>query len=554
MNESVAQVICAVVGLVIGAVIAWVLAKARRREALAAAAATASQATAALQMELSAVRERASRVPDLERELAATVQTLNSANERKAALESEIMRLPEMESRRALTAEALARVTDAAADLRELNGRQAAELAGERENLVALRARLEETQSRSEAKSVEASALAIAVAQLRNSLEGERNVSEEKLALLLDAKQTLSDQFKALANEILEDKSKRFTEQNQTNLGALLDPLKLKITEFQTKIEDTYVKEGNERSALGVELRHLKELNQQLSEDAKNLTRALRGSAKAQGTWGEWILETVLDGSGLRKGHEYVVQSSHSREDGTRALPDVIIHLPEGRSLVIDSKVSLVAYEEFAVTENEAERAAAGKRHMESIKGHIKGLSGKNYQTLYSLNSLDFVLLFVPIEPAFMLAVASDRDLFMDAWNRNVLLVSPSTLLFVVRTVAHLWRQEAQSRNAQEIAKRGAELYDKFVGFVEDMNSLGTRLKQAQVDYDDAYGKLSTGRGNLVGQAQKLRQLGVKPSKSLAPALVDGAYDSDELPFVLEGGTAETPSKNTNGRALGDLT
>jgi DNA recombination protein RmuC len=257
----------------------------------------------------------------------------------------------------------------------------------------------------------------------------------------------------------------------------------------------------------------------------------------------------VLEASGLRKGEEYVVQSSHTREDGSRALPDVIIHLPEGRSLVVDSKVSLVAYEEFAVTENEVERMASAKRHMESIKGHIKGLSGKNYQALYSLTSLDFVLLFVPIEPAFMLAVSSDRDLFMDAWNRNVLLVSPSTLLFVVRTVAHLWRQEAQSRNAQEIARRGAELYDKFVGFVEDMNSLGQRLKQAQTAYDEAYGKLSSGRGNLVGQAQKLRQLGVKPSKSLAPALVDGAYESDELPFGLEDDAGNPQQKHANGQA-----
>jgi DNA recombination protein RmuC len=288
-------------------------------------------------------------------------------------------------------------------------------------------------------------------------------------------------------------------------------------------------------------------LNQHLSEDAKNLTRALRGSSKAQGSWGELVLERVLEGSGLRRGEEYVVQSSHTREDGTRALPDVIIRLPEGRSLVIDSKVSLVAYEEFAVTESELERAAAGKRHMDSIRGHIKGLSGKNYQALYSLKSLDFVLLFVPIEPAFMLAVASDRDLFMDAWNRNVLLVSPSTLLFVVRTVAHLWRQEAQSRNAQEIARRGAELYDKFVGFVEDMNSLGNRLKQAQGDYDEAYGKLTSGRGNLVGQAQKLRELGVKPSKSLAPALVEGAYESGELPFMEED-TDRTPRKSAGVR------
>jgi len=532
-------------GLILGAGAAWLLAQARQRELLAAAASEASKASTALQVELSATKERASRAADLERELAAALQSLNSTNERKAALESEVLRLPELESRHG-------QATGAAVELRESNSRLSAELAAEQENLSALRSRFEETQTRLETQQRQANSLAVQVAQLQNSLESERNVSQEKLALLLDAKTALTDQFKALANEILEEKSKRFTEQNQSNLGALLDPLRLKITEFQTKIEDNYVKEGRDRTALGEQVRQLMELNQHLSEDAKNLTRALRGSSKAQGTWGEWILEKVLEASGLRKGEEYVVQSSHTREDGTRALPDVILHLPEGRSLVIDSKVSLVAYEEFAVTENEAERAAAGKRHMESVRGHIKGLSGKNYQTLYSLNSLDFVLLFVPIEPAFMLAVASDRDLFMDAWNRNVLLVSPSTLLFVVRTVAHLWRQEAQSRNAQDIAKRGAELYDKFVGFVEDVNSLGTRLKQAQGAYEDAYGKLTSGRGNLVGQAQKLRQLGVKPSKSLAPALVDGAYESDELPLAFEADAAEIP-KNANGRSLGDL-
>jgi DNA recombination protein RmuC len=551
MNQPVFPILWALGSLVIGALISWVFAKSRQREALAAAEASSLQAATTLQIELSSVREKASRVPELERELTAAQQSLNSSNERKAALESDLSRLPELEVRRAQAAAALEEANRAGSDLRGSVSRLTAELVAERDNLASLRGQWEELRNRFDGKCTEANTLTVEVAQLRNTLESERSGSQEKLALLLDAKVALTDQFKSLANDILEEKSKRFTEQNQTNLGALLDPLKLKITEFQTKIEDTYVKEGNERSALGVELKHLKDLNQQLSEDAKNLTRALRGSAKTQGTWGEWILETVLDGSGLRKGHEYVVQSNLSREDGTRALPDVIIHLPEGRSLVIDSKVSLVAYEEFAVTENEAERAAAGKRHMESIKGHIKGLSGKNYQSLYSLNSLDFVLLFVPIEPAFMLAVASDKDLFMDAWNRNVLLVSPSTLLFVVRTVAHLWRQEAQSCNAQEIAKRGAELYDKFVGFVEDMNSIGSRLKQAQSAYDDAYGKLASGRGNLVGQAQKLRLLGVKPSKSLAPALVDGAYETDELPFVLEAETV-TPAANANGSALGD--
>ena len=500
MHEAASQIVWALLGFAVGAITSWLIGRVRHREALLSAATVALRASTELQIELAAARERASR-------------------------------LPELEARWGQAADALEQNTRATANLRDQNSRLTAELAAERDNLTALRSLSQVAQSRFESKSAEAGALAVEVAQLRNTLEGERNVSQEKLTLLLDARQALTDQFKALANEILEEKSKRFTEQNQSNLGALLDPLKSRINEFQAKIEDTYIKEGKDRTALGEQVRQLMDLNQHLSEDAKNLTRALRGSSKAQGSWGELVLERVLEGSGLRKGEEYVVQSSHTREDGTRAMPDVIIHLPEGRSLVIDSKVSLVAYEEFSITEAELERTASAKRHMDSIKGHIKGLSVKNYQSLYSLNSLDFVLMFVPIEPAFMLAVASDRDLFMDAWNRNVLLVSPSTLLFVVRTVAHLWRQEAQSRNAQEIAKRGAELYDKFVGFVEDMHSLGNRLKQAQSDYDEAYGKLSSGRGNLVGQAQKLRQLGVKPSKSLAPALVDGAYESGELPF-----------------------
>jgi DNA recombination protein RmuC len=500
-------------GLIVGAVVSWLVASARFRDARSAAASTAAQASLSLQVELSAAKERALRVADLESQLTASSHALNAANERKAAL--------------------------------------TAELTAERENLVTLKIALQEAQSRLEAKSQEAAALSVEVAQLRNTLEGERNTSQEKLSLLVEAKQSLTDQFKALANEILEEKSKRFTEQNQSNLGALLDPLKLKINEFQSKIEDNYIKEGKDRTALGEQVRQLMELNQHLSEDAKNLTHALKGSSKTQGSWGELVLERVLEASGLRKGHEYLVQTSHTREDGSRAQPDVIIQLPEGRSLVVDSKVSLTAYEEFAVTDNEGDRTAAVRRHLESVRGHIKGLSEKNYQALYSLKSLDFVLLFVPIEPAFMLAVTSHRDLFMDAYHRNVLLVSPSTLLFVVRTVAHLWRQEAQSRNAQEIAKRGADLYDKFVGFVADMDSLGNRLKQAQSDFDDAYGKLTSGRGNLVSQAQKLRQLGVKPNKSLEPSLVEGAYESEELPFPIED---PMPRSTPALRKVGDLT
>ena len=372
-------------------------------------------------------------------------------------------------------------------------------------------------------------ALNAQVATLTMQLTQERNQSNEKLALLQSAREELTHQFKNLANDILEEKSKRFSEQNQQSLGQLLDPLKTKLQEFQGKVEQVYVQEGKDRSALAEQVRQLMELNKTVSQEANNLTKALKGSNKTQGNWGELVLERVLEGSGLRKGEEYDVQESHTLADGRRLQPDVVVHLPDDRHLVIDAKATLVAYEDYANAEDEKHRDAALKRHLDAVRSHIKGLSDKNYQDLYGLKSLDFVLMFIPIEPAFMLAVTHDRDLFMDAWNKNVLLVSPSTLLFVVRTVANLWRQEAQTRNAQDIAKRGAELYDKLAGCVEDMESLGTRLNQAQKDYDGAINKLSTGRGNLIRQAEMLKKLGVKPSKSLPAPMVEIASDAADM-------------------------
>lgn len=361
-------------------------------------------------------------------------------------------------------------------------------------------------------------------------LTAERRSAQEKIELLQQARETLSDQFKALAAEILEEKSKRFAEQNQASIGQLLEPLRSRLQAFQGKVEEVYVQEGKDRSALAEQVRQLMELNRALGQDAKNLTRALKGSVKAQGSWGELVLERVLEASGLRKGVEYDTQESHTREDGSRAQPDVVIHLPEDRHLVVDAKVSLTAYEGYVIAEDDAGRQVAVRRHLDSVRAHIKGLAERNYQQLYGLGSLDFVLMFVPIEPAFMLAVTHDDALFMDAWQKNVLLVSPSTLLFVVRTVAHLWRQEAQSRNAQEIARRGAELYDKLAGFVDDLDTVGNRLAQAQKSFDAAYGKFTRGRGNLIRQAEMLRDLGVQPSKSLAAALVEQAAEDDEAP------------------------
>lgn len=391
-------------------------------------------------------------------------------------------------------------------------------LARDKEKLATLRDELTSEQQR----------LSNQVAELTTTLELERSQTGEKLELLKNDEMRLTNRFETLASAILEDKTKRFTEQNLTNLNQLLEPLKVKITEFQGKVHDVYVQEGKDRSALAEQVKQLMSLNNQLSKDAHNLTSALKGQAKAQGNWGELILERVLEASGLRKDHEYDVQESHTRADGSRAQPDVVVHLPEDRHLVIDAKVSLTAYEEHANAETDHQRDAALKRHLDSVRAHIRELSEKNYQQLYGLQSLDFVLMFIPVEPAFMLAISHDSELWQDAWKKNVLLVSPSTLLFVVRTVAHLWRQEQQSRNAQEIASHGGKLYDKLVGFVEDLENLGTKLKQAQSAYDGAFNKFSGGRGNVIRQAEQLKNLGVKPSKHLPQKLIDSTLD--ELP------------------------
>jgi DNA recombination protein RmuC len=407
---------------------------------------------------------------------------------------------------------------DECAQLAERAVQQAEQLSiiqNEKESLATLRDQI----------TTERQGLSSRVAELTAILDAERSQSAEKLQLLQNAEEQLSNRFKTLANEILEDKSQRFTAQNQTNLNQLLEPLKLKITEFQGKVQEVYVQEGKDRSALAEQVKQLVELNNQLSKDAHNLTSALKGQAKVQGNWGELILERVLEASGLRKGHEYDVQESHTRADGSRAQPDVVVHLPEDRHLIVDAKVSLTAYEEYANAETDHQRDAAMKRHLDSVRTHIKELSEKNYQQLYALKSLDFVLMFIPVEPAFMLAISHDSDLWQDAWKKNVLLVSPSTLLFVVRTVAHLWRQEQQNRNAQDIASRGAELYDKLVGFVEDLDSLGAKLQQAQKAYDGAYNKFTGGRGNVIRQAELLKELGVKPTKQLPQKLIDSALD-----------------------------
>ena len=363
--------------------------------------------------------------------------------------------------------------------------------------------------------------------RLESELDSERKQGLGRIESLNEAKEALTNQFKNLANEILEDKSKRFTEQNVASLDALLKPLQTKLSEFKEQVNTSYGNEARERFALKSEIERLANLNLRMSDETRSLTQALKGDSKVQGNWGELVLESILESSGLRKGEEYLVQDSHTQTDGSRLQPDVVVKLPEGRSLVVDSKVSITAYSRHAEatdpTISEQELAA----HIQSLRQHIQGLSSKNYSSLYGIGSVDFVLMFVPIEPAFLLALKTAPNLYQEALAKNIVLVCPSTLMATLRTVAHLWRQDHQNRNALEIAKQCGTLYDKFVGFVDDLEKLGQRLDQAQTSYHDAFNKLKSGKGNLIRTAEKVRELGVKPSKNISAPLIESSTDTE---------------------------
>ena len=362
--------------------------------------------------------------------------------------------------------------------------------------------------------------------RLEAELNTERQQVQHRIDSLNETKEALTNQFKNLANEILEDKTKKFTEQNAQQLDILLKPLQTKLTEFKEQVSNSYAEESRERFALKAEIERLANLNLRMSDEARSLTNALKGDSKIQGNWGELVLESILESSGLRKGEEYLVQDSHTQADGSRLQPDVIIKLPEGRHLVIDSKVSITAYARHAEATSTVDADKELLAHIQSIRQHIQGLSGKNYAGIADLASVDFVLMFIPIEPAFLSALKSAPNLYQEALSKNIVLVCPSTLMATLRTVAHLWRQDQQNKNAMEIARQCANLYDKFVGFVEDLEQIGKRLDQAQSSYHDAFNKLKSGKGNLIKAAEKVKELGVKPSKMIASNLLT---QDDEL-------------------------
>ncbi|PMY45218.1 DNA recombination protein RmuC [Pseudomonas chlororaphis] len=369
-------------------------------------------------------------------------------------------------------------------------------------------------------------------ASLNAELREQQESHQQRLSDLQGSRDELRAQFAELAGKIFDEREQRFAENSQQRLGQLLDPLKERIQSFEKRVEESYQAEARERFSLGKELERLQQLNLRLSDEATNLTRALKGQ-KTQGNWGELILERVLEHAGLEKGREYQTQVSLKGPDGERFQPDVLIMLPGDKQVVVDSKVSLTAYQQFVAADDEVIGQAALKQHVLSLRNHVKGLAGKDYKRLEGLHSLDFVLLFVPIEAAFSAALQAEPNLFQEAFDRNIVIVSPTTLLATLRVIDSLWKQERQSQNAREIAERAGWLYDKFVLFIQDLDEVGNRLQQLDKAYSAARNKLTEGRGNLVSRSEQLRLLGARASKSLPADLLERAM-TDADGAVLE--------------------
>ncbi len=335
-------------------------------------------------------------------------------------------------------------------------------------------------------------------------------------------------EFENLSSKILDEKSQKFVDQNRSNLAVILDPLREKLKEFEEKVDMTYKVEAAERNTLKGEIKNLIELNRQISDDANNLARALKGDTKKQGNWGEVILERILERSGLTKGSEYVMQYSTTNEEGRRIQPDAVINLPDNKHIVIDSKVSMVAYDAMVNAENDIDRERSLKEHLISVRNHIKNLSEKNYQNSEGLSSPDFVLLFMPIESSFGIAVQADVELFTFAWDKKIVIVSPSTLLATLKTVSSIWKHEKQTRNAIEIAQKGGALYDKFKNFVDDLVDVGQKMDASKKSYTEAMNKLVDGSGNIVKRVEELKKLGAKSTKEITPGILERANETIE--------------------------
>ena len=452
---------------------------------------------------------------------------------RASTLHAELAMLNERLNTAQLAQEGLSAQLDASrdeiSDLGQANAAKQAELAAlrrevelsqlERDNArdAAHAWSLERSQKEAELRRLDAHAAALA-AELRE----QQDSHQQRLSDLQGSRDELRAQFAELAGKIFDEREQRFADTSSERLGQLLDPLKERIQSFEKRVEESYQQEARERFSLGKELERLQQLNLRLSDEATNLTRALKGQ-KTQGNWGELILERVLEHAGLEKGREYQTQVSLKGPDGERFQPDVLIMLPGDKQVVVDSKVSLTAYQQYVGADDDVIGQAALKQHVLSLRNHVKGLAGKDYKRLEGLHSLDFVLLFVPIEAAFSAALQAEPNLFQEAFDRNIVIVSPTTLLATLRVIDSLWKQERQSQNAREIAERAGWLYDKFVLFIQDLDEVGNRLQQLDKAYAAARNKLTEGRGNLASRSEQLKLLGARASKSLPADLLERA-------------------------------
>lgn len=486
---------------------------------------------------------KASLTPELERvtdELARQSAAINSLNEtvseKAALLKQSEERANALDIRVAVADQKNQEIPDlkaAAAErdkqLQQLNAelkRVSAELATETERTSQLKtvtAKLEQREQAINALKDDLSRQKAEISELQTRIEEERKQATEKLALLNEARTELTNQFRVLAQEILDEKGKTFGEQSKAGLKTLLDPFRDQLSEFRKKVDDVYVSETRERATLKKEIEILRDLNQQISQEAVNLTRALKGDKKAQGTWGELILERVLEKSGLRKGVEYDTQGSFRDGDGSLLRPDVIVHLPDDKCVIVDSKVSLIAYEHYASAETETEQKMALAEHLKAVRAHVESLNAKGYSELKGIKSLDYILMFMPIEAAFVAAFREDEALYTYAFERHIIIVTPSTLLATLKTIESIWRFEKQNRSAQEIVAKARMLYNKLRLFLESMETLGNQIDTAHRTYDKAMNRLTQGKGNVISQAAAFSDLGVPIKLQIPQSIMDSA-------------------------------
>ena len=403
------------------------------------------------------------------------------------------------------------------------------QLTSQTNQLTELKISFQDLQIEKQKIQTEKEEFAILLAKKENDFDNLLERNKEQKQEVNELQQKFTKEFENLANKILEEKTQKFTEQNKENLKNILSPLQDKIQHFEKKVEDTHKESIDYHAALRHQIVSLSEMNTKMSKETINLTKALKGDSKMQGNWGELVLERVLEKSGLEKGREYEVQQAFTSEEGSRILPDVIINLPDGKKMVVDSKVSLTAYEKYVNEEDDVQQNIYLKEHVNSVKRHVEQLSDKRYQDIYQMESPDFVLLFIPIEPAFALALQEDLNLYNKAFEKNIVIVTPSTLLATLRTIDSMWTNQKQQENAIEIARQAGALYDKFEGFVSDLIKIGKKMDEAKIEYSSAMNKLTEGKGNLVTSAEKLKKMGAKAKKALPEAILKRAENDDDL-------------------------